>query len=111
MEFSHFLLGTRLFSRAFNFPTYPWKEKCIMDYGMIWKIEKAKLYAQERNRVHFEALTVTFNGDNSPHTVQYKDGNWQCNCDFFQSRGRCCHTMALEMILEGMIITELVEVK
>ena len=27
---------------------------------------------------------------------------WQCDCDFFQSRGRCSHTMALEKILEGL---------
>ncbi len=29
-----------------------------MDSGMIGKIEKAKRYAQERERFHFEALTV-----------------------------------------------------
>ena len=82
-----------------------------MDYGMIGKIEKAKRYAQERNRIHFEALTVTINGENSSHTIQYKDGEWQCNCDFFHTRGRCSHTMALEMILEGMIAPQPAEVK
>ena len=82
-----------------------------MDYGMIGKIEKAKRYAQERNRIHFEALTVTFDGDNNSHTVQFNNGEWQCNCDFFHSRGRCSHTMALEMILEGMIASQVVEVK
>jgi hypothetical protein len=74
-----------------------------MDYGMIGKIEKAKRYAAERNRIHFEEFTVTMDGENNPHTVHYKDGAWHCDCDFFQSRGRCSHTMALEMILEGMI--------
>jgi carotenoid cleavage dioxygenase-like enzyme len=74
-----------------------------MDYGMIGKIEKAKRYASERNRIHFEAFTVTFDGDNNPHTVQFSNGEWTCDCDFFKTRGRCSHTMALEMILEGMI--------
>jgi hypothetical protein len=74
-----------------------------MDYGMIGKIEKAKRYAQERNRIHFEALKVTFDGDNNPHTVDYQNGEWHCDCDFFRSRGRCSHTMALEMILDTMI--------
>jgi len=74
-----------------------------MDYGMIGKIEKAKRYAEQRNRIHFEAFTVTFHGDNNPHTVNYKNGTWQCDCDFFHTRGRCSHTMALEMILENMI--------
>lgn len=74
-----------------------------MDYGMIGKIQKAKRYAEQRDRIHFESLSVTFNGDNNPHTVHMTQGNWQCDCDFFLSRGRCSHTIALEIILEGMI--------
>jgi hypothetical protein len=74
-----------------------------MDYGMIGKIEKAKRYAQERDRIHIENLKVTFDGANNPHTVHLQDGVWQCDCDFFQTRGRCSHTMALEIILEGML--------
>jgi hypothetical protein len=70
---------------------------------MIGKIEKAKRYASERKRIHFESLTVTFDGENNPHTVQFKNGEWQCDCDFFHTRGRCSHSMALEIILEGMI--------
>jgi hypothetical protein len=74
-----------------------------MDYGMIGKIEKAKRYAQERTRIHLEAMRVTFEGENNSHTVNYENGVWHCDCDFFQSRSRCSHTMALEMILEGMV--------
>jgi hypothetical protein len=74
-----------------------------MDYGMIGKIEKAKRYAQQRDRIRVESLTVTFEGENNPHTVQMNNGAWQCDCDFFQSRGRCSHTMALEIILEKML--------
>jgi hypothetical protein len=77
-----------------------------MDYGMIGKIEKAKRYAQERNRIHFESFTVTIDGENNLHTVQYNSGEWHCDCDFFKTRGRCSHSMALEMILEGMILAE-----
>lgn len=74
-----------------------------MDYGMIGKIEKAKRYAQQRDRIHIEALRVTFDGENNPHTVHMESGEWRCDCDFFQSRGRCSHTMALEMIFEEML--------
>ena len=77
-----------------------------MDYGMIGKIDKAKRYAQERNRIHFKAFKVTFDGSNNDHTVSYDNGIWSCDCDFFQTRGRCSHTMALEMILEGMLAQE-----
>ena len=74
-----------------------------MDYGMIGKIEKAKRYAQERNRIHVESFRATFDGDNNPHAVEYRAGQWKCDCDFFLSRAVCSHTMALERILEGML--------
>ena len=74
-----------------------------MDYGMIGKIEKAKRYAEQRDRIRIDELTVTFDGENNPHTVHLQEGAWQCDCDFFQTRGRCSHTMALEIILEGLI--------
>ena len=74
-----------------------------MDYGLIGKIEKAKRYAEERERIEFTQFEVTFEGENNDHTVTYKNGEWQCNCNFFQTRGRCSHTMALETILEGMV--------
>jgi hypothetical protein len=74
-----------------------------MDYGLIGKIEKAKRYAQERDRITFQQFTVTFEGENNDHTVTYDQGEWGCNCDFFQTRGRCSHTMALETILEDMV--------
>ena len=74
-----------------------------MDYGLIGKFEKAKRYAEERDRIEFKQFTVIFKGENNDHTVTYQDGNWQCDCDFFQTRGRCSHTMALETILEDMV--------
>ncbi len=79
-----------------------------MDSGMIGKIQKAKRYAEERDRIRFNNFVVTFDGTNNPNTVKYEGGRWTCDCDFFQTRGRCSHTMALEMILEGMIETALV---
>ena len=74
-----------------------------MDSGMIGKIEKAKRYAEERDRVEFKAFTVTFDGANNPHTVYFDGGKWQCDCSYFKTRGWCSHTRALEIILEGML--------
>jgi len=74
-----------------------------MDYSMIGKIQKAKRYAQQRDRIHIDLLNVTFEGENNPHMVKLESGVWQCDCDFFLTRGRCSHTMALEMILEDML--------
>jgi hypothetical protein len=74
-----------------------------MDYGMIGKIEKAKRYSEEKKRFQFSSFSVTMDGANSPHNVTYNNGKWACDCDFFKTRSRCSHTMALEMILEGML--------
>ena len=50
-----------------------------MDYGMIGKIEKAKRYAEERDRIKVESLSVTFDGTNNPHTVKFIDSEWNYN--------------------------------
>lgn len=78
-----------------------------MDYGMIGKIQKAKLYAEEKERITIETMVVTFNGKNNPHTVHFNDSAWNCDCEFFGMRGRCSHTMALDIILEGLLPEEL----
>jgi hypothetical protein len=74
-----------------------------MDSGMIGKIMKAKQYAEERDRIRFKQFSVTFRGENSEHEVTYRDGEWDCACNFFASHGVCSHTMALERVLEDMI--------
>jgi len=74
-----------------------------MDYGMIGKREKARRYAQERERVHFKSFKVTMDGENNPHEVSFDNGKWACDCSFFGTRGVCSHTMALEILLENMI--------
>ena len=74
-----------------------------MDSGMISKIEKAKRYAQERERIVFDGFEVTFRGDHNSYRVAYDHGTWSCQCDFFQQRGVCSHTMAMERILDPML--------
>lgn len=74
-----------------------------MDYGMIGKIEKAKRYAEERDRVRFVSFCVSLRGENSTHMVTYENNQWECDCSFFRSRGVCSHTMAMERILADMI--------
>jgi len=75
----------------------------MMDYGMIGKIEKAKFYAEERDRIKFDSFTVRLDGDNNHHVVSYNEGNWNCDCNFFGSRGDCAHTRAMEQVLDGMV--------
>jgi len=71
--------------------------------SMIGKVEKAKRYAQERDRIRFETLSVTFHGENNDHHVSFDGTVWHCDCSFFQSHAMCSHTMALEKVLEQMV--------
>jgi hypothetical protein len=74
-----------------------------MDYGMIGKIEKAKFYSEERERIRFDSFQVAFQGDNHSHVVGYDQATWTCDCVFFASRSVCSHTMALERVLQDMV--------
>ncbi len=74
-----------------------------MDYGMIGKIEKAKLYSEERERIRFNSFRVNIDGDNNAHNVAYDQGNWDCDCEFFASRSVCGHTMTMERVLADMV--------
>jgi len=74
-----------------------------MDYGMIGKREKARRYAEERNRFLFNKFDLTFHGDNNNHHVTFENGAYRCDCEFFVTHHRCAHTMAIEILLQGMV--------
>lgn len=75
-----------------------------MDSSMISKIQKAKRYAEEPERVSFEQFTVTFHGDHGDYRVAYdRAEGWRCSCHYFSARGVCSHIMALERLLDGMV--------
>ncbi len=77
-----------------------------MQSSLIGKIEKAKRYAQEKDRVTFHELSVEFRGENDNYITSYKDGKWHCTCSFFASWDMCSHTMALERMLSSMLPKE-----
>jgi hypothetical protein len=75
-----------------------------MDYGLIGKIEKAKRYAQEPGRFHFEQFTISIDGENNSHRVRFDNGKWDCDCEFFITHQRCSHTMSIEELLKQLKI-------
>ncbi len=77
-----------------------------MDSGMIGKIQKARFYAEEPERICFEQFQATFQGTNARHTISYDHGTWRCTCGFFASRRVCSHTMAFERLLGAMLPPE-----
>lgn len=74
-----------------------------MHSSLIGKVEKAKLYAGERHRIHVDALSVTFHGENQDHAVRIDDDRLTCDCDFYRDWSVCSHTMALERMLDGLV--------
>ena len=74
-----------------------------MQSSLIGKIEKARTYANERDRLTFSGLTCHVRGDNGTHTVQINDGAWHCDCLFFQDYQTCSHAMTLQRVLHDML--------
>ena len=74
-----------------------------MDNAMISQIEKARLYADEPERVTFSSLEIHFAGDNDAYCITLGGGGWQCSCQGFDAHGICPHVMALERLLRPML--------
>lgn len=66
--------------------------------SLISKIEKAKRYAEEPERITFEGLDVRFRGDNGTHRVSLRGDDWSCECDHFHSTGLCAHIMTMQRL-------------
>ncbi len=77
-----------------------------MHSSIISKIEKARTYAEERDRVSITSFGATFRGNHNSYQVSYSSGSWHCSCPSFVSHELCSHTMALQRILEGMLPRE-----
>ena len=74
-----------------------------MQSSLIGKIEKAKRYAEEKDRITFSEFSVKFRGNNDSYDVSLRDGKWHCTCNFFSQWGLCSHTMALQRLLAEML--------
>ena len=74
-----------------------------MQSSLIGKIQKAKAYAEEPDRVQFNNFSLSFRGAHKRHNVTYDDGILRCNCGFFTSWNMCSHTMALERMFDVML--------
>ena len=74
-----------------------------MDSSMIGKIEKARRYAEEKDRVSINRFSATFQGDHNSYAVTFDSWTWHCECHFFATRAVCSHTMALQRMLEEML--------
>jgi len=77
-----------------------------MDSSIIGKIEKAKQYSEQKDRVNITSFAATFKGNHGNYDVQFSDGAWRCECHFFATREICSHTMAMQHILDEMLTAQ-----
>ena len=77
-----------------------------MDYSMIGKIQKAKEYAEEPERVTFHTLAIEFTGSNDVYRITMGPDGWHCTCPGFQKYAICPHIMTLERVLGSMLKRE-----
>ena len=77
-----------------------------MDSSIIGKIEKAKQYSEQKDRVNITSFAATFKGNYDNYDVQFADGAWRCECHFFATREICSHTMGMQRILDEMLTAQ-----
>ena len=74
-----------------------------MQSSLISKIEKAKRYAQEPERIKLSSFMADFHGENSDHKFSYMNGIWHCTCHNFSQTGTCSHTMAFQRLFSVIL--------
>ena len=74
-----------------------------MDSSMINKLQKAREYAQERDRVTFHSMVLDFRGDNDTYQVSLSPEDWHCTCSGFQKYSICPHIMTIEKSFSDML--------
>lgn len=77
-----------------------------MDYSMIGKIQKAKEYAENPERVTLHSFEVEFRGNNDTYRVTLGPDGWNCTCPGYQKYAICPHIMTLEKLLAPMLKRE-----
>ena len=75
-----------------------------MNSSLIGKIEKAKRYTQEPDRIKFTGLAAQFHGSHDDYAVSLKGDEWTCTCHTFATGFETCsHIMAIQRILHDML--------
>ena len=66
-----------------------------MDSRLISKLDKARRYADEPERVTVHDFAVTFRGDHATHEISSHAGKSHCTCAEFSRTGDCAHVVAV----------------
>ncbi len=71
--------------------------------GLIGKLDKARRYVEEPDRLTIQRLEATFRGSNDDHLLTIVDGGWRCACDYSTIHDTCAHVMAAQRLLAPML--------
>lgn len=63
------------------------------------KIALSQRYGAERDRITLGTMAATMQAAHDLRQITYRDGRWQCSCDYFYKTGTCSHLMALCRLL------------
>jgi len=76
----------------------------LEDQEMQEKIQKSKRYANESDRFKLLSIKTEMTSRHGSRLVSFNADNqdWECTCDFYQSRGTCSHIMALQQIMYNL---------
>lgn len=77
-----------------------------MNSVLISKVEKARRYTEEPERIRFQSFEVDFKGDNGDHVVALDSGEFSDTSGAFASHGTSAHIMALQRMLAPMLTDE-----
>jgi membrane protein implicated in regulation of membrane protease activity len=77
-----------------------------MHSSLIGKIEKARRYAQQPERVRIQAMDLIFHGEHDTYHVTLEGETWRCSCHFFDGFGTCAHVMGVQRMFEVMLSPE-----
>jgi len=75
-----------------------------MNSSFIGKVDKARKYAEEKDRVSITTFKANFHGIHGSYEVTFDTGTWNCQCHFFVGHQACSHTMALQRILDQVLV-------
>ena len=81
-------------------------EEAYMHSDLIGKIEKARRYATEPERIAIGEMKASFRGGNNDHLITLSNGHWLCDCSFFRTWQTCAHVMAFQKIFDPMLPEE-----
>ena len=77
-----------------------------MNAALVRKMQKAKDYAIQPERVNLTQCKITFKGRNDDHELLFDTGTWVCSCRFFKRQSTCSHVMAMQIMLDGMVANQ-----